>query len=137
MTTPPSVVRATLPATCKSLGDRVIETVVSTPSTDLMDDQITQQWDLTYYRKNPVIFWNHRTQDLPIAKSIWIDVVGGQLRSRDQFPPPGLYPFADTVHDLATAGFISAKSVGFKPMKWVHNEQRDASRMIIEKAGCF
>lgn len=124
MTMPPSVVRATLAVTCRGVGDREIETTVSTASTDRMNDQITQNWDLTAYRRNPVVFWNHRTQDLPIARSVWIGVVNGHLQSRDQFPPVGMYPFADIVHDMARAGFINAKSVGFKPMKWVHNEQR-------------
>jgi len=122
--TPPAIVRATLAVTCRGVGDRVIETVVSTASTDRMNDEITQNWDLTAYRRNPVIFWNHQTTELPIAKAIQIGVVDGQLRSRDQFPPAGLHPFADQVHDLAIAGFINAKSAGFKPQKWVYNEQR-------------
>jgi hypothetical protein len=121
--TPPAVVRAVMPMRCKAVGDRVIETTVSTPIADRMNDTVAQNWQLAEYRRNPVIFFNHHTDGLPIARSTWIAVVDGQLRSRDEFPPVGMHPFADQVHDLAVAGFINAKSAGFKALKWVYNEQ--------------
>jgi hypothetical protein len=117
--------RAQLAFTCKQVGPRTIETTLSSSRTDRMKDVIHQNWQLADYRRNPVIFWNHQTHALPIARSIWIGVVDGQLRSRDEFPPIGMYPFADQVHDLVVAGFINAKSVGFLPLKKVYDEQRN------------
>jgi HK97 family phage prohead protease len=117
--------RATLGGlTCRQVGERLIETTPSTATTDRMGDRVFQQWRLDEFRRNPVVFFNHQTEALPIAKSIWIDVVDGALRSRDQFPPRGLHPFADQVYDLVLAGFINAKSVGFRPDRKVWNPER-------------
>jgi HK97 family phage prohead protease len=116
--------RALGPITCKAVGPRTIETTLSSPKPDRMRDTIVQNWRLGDYRRNPVVFWNHQTQELPIARSVWIDVVNGQLKSRDEFPPAGLHPFADRVHDLVVAGFVNAKSVGFMPIRKVYNDAR-------------
>lgn len=114
-------------ASIKVLDDdrRLLQTIISTGSVDRDKDTIDPRgWDLTAYRRSPTVLWMHDHKTPPIARSPEITVAGGQLRSIDEFPPKGLYPFADTIYDLAKAGFINAKSVGFIPLTWAYNEQR-------------
>src|SRR5436309_4602451 len=116
--------KALFPMTAKALGARQVETVISTGSTDREGDTIAVDgWDLAAYRKNPVILWSHNPHEPPIARSIEIGVVGGVLRSVDEFPPEGTYPLADVVHNLVKSGFIGAKSVGFRPVRWAFNDK--------------
>ena len=107
----------------KALGERMVETVISTPSMDREGDRIdVNGWRLENYRRNPVICWSHDVKQPPIARAVEIGVRDGALRSLDEFPPEGLYPLADTVHNLVRAGFINSKSVGFRPIRWERNE---------------
>lgn len=73
-------------------------------------------WDLTHYRKNPVVLWAHDTKQPPIARSESIEVKGGKLRSVNVWPDPGVYAFADTVYGLVKGGFLNGTSVGFHPV---------------------
>jgi HK97 family phage prohead protease len=107
----------------KALGDRQVETTASTGSLDRELDRIlASAWDLDAYRRNAVVLWGHDHRLPPIAKSIDIRVVGNALRTIDQFPPRGVYALADQVHDLVKAGFITSKSVGFRPRAWRPND---------------
>lgn len=100
----------------KVLGDRQIETIASTATLDRERDRIlASAWKLDAYRTNPVILWSHSYHEPPIAVCRSIGVVNGQLKTVDEFPPRGVYPFADQVYDLVKAGVIKAKSVGFRP----------------------
>ena len=58
------------------------------------------------------------THDINVLVSLDVRVVGWALRTVDQFPPPGIFPLADHVHALVVAGFITSKSVGFRPVAW-------------------
>src|SRR5207249_8757433 len=107
------------------LGDRQVETIVSTGSLDREGDTIDPRgWDLTAYKANPVILWSHDATQPPIAPTLEIAVRrDGALRTVDEFVPRGLHPLADVVHDLVRSGFINAKSVGFRPVQFAPNER--------------
>ena len=86
-------------------------------------------WDLTNYLKNPVVQWAHDYTAPPIGKSPGINVFNGVLKLPVEFPPAGVYEFADIVYSLAKGGFISAVSVGFIPKEFTRGQKEgDPSR---------
>lgn len=72
-------------------------------------------WELENYRKNPVLLWQHNSDDLPIGR-VAIGVIGNQLIADAEFATEDLNPFAEKVYQMAKAGFINAVSVGFMPL---------------------
>lgn len=82
-------------------------------------------WDLTNFKQSggPVMF-GHDYKSLPVAKDVGARIEGDALYGYPQFPEPGVYPFADTVHDMVQAGFLNAASVGFKPITAAFNHER-------------
>jgi HK97 family phage prohead protease len=81
-------------------------------------------WDLRNFLRAPVILWAHDHSIPAIGRALRAEVTDGALMLLVEFPPPGLHPLADTVHDLVMAGFIVSMSVGFRPTKYVRNDQR-------------
>src|SRR3990167_2984668 len=82
-------------------------------------------WDLSNFKKTggPVMF-GHDYSSLPIAKDVGISIEADGLYGYPQFPAPGIHAFADTVYDLIQGGFLNAASVGFKPKRYLYNEDR-------------
>jgi len=106
-------------------GERKMSFVVSTAGVDRDNDTIDPKgWDIENFKKNPVIVWAHDYSQLPVAKAIKLESTEKGLSAEIEFPPIGTYKFADTVHDMLKAGFLSATSVGFKPTKWNENSER-------------
>lgn len=92
---------------------------ISTGAIDRDHDTVSADgWDLAAYRQNPVVLWSHDTKGLPIAKSVKTWIAAGALKSVCEFPPEGVYPFADSVRGLVKGGFIKGTSVGFHPIEF-------------------
>lgn len=105
-------------ATISSLGDRKMMFVISTAARDRDGDTIDQNgWDLSSYKENSVVLWAHDTKQPPVAKAtrLWTDHRG--LNAEIEWPPEGVYPFADQLHGLVKNGFLNATSVGFRPIE--------------------
>lgn len=101
---------------------RVVRFCVSTGDVDRDSDVISQDgWDLSNYRRSPVVLWAHSHSALPIAKCIAIDVEQGRLMASAEF---ATHPFAETVYQLLKGGFLRATSVGFRALKYMRNEER-------------
>ncbi len=125
--------RKVVPVQVKAIGDRQVETIASTASLDRENDRIlASAWRLDAYRRSPVVLWGHDYSMPPVARSLNVRVVGDALRTVDEFPPRGIYPLADTVHDLVKAGFINAKSVGFRPLRWQPNDEGGRNYTDVE-----
>lgn len=106
----------------ESLTDRAIKFTISTPARDRDNDQIMQDgWELVPYSKNPVVLLNHKASDLPIGKCVSIGVEDGNLKATVQFIPssyPVVGQVAEAVYQMCNGGYLSATSVGFRPLKW-------------------
>ena len=104
------------------VSDRTLRFVLSTAAVDREYDLIDQNgWDLDAYKQNPVVLLNHAHDGLPIGKMVDIGTVGGALRGTVEFVPadvPIAGPFAEAVLRLCQGGFMSATSVGFRPLEW-------------------
>lgn len=106
-------------------GERKMSFVISTAGVDRDNDTIDSKgWKTENYMKNPVVMWAHDYAGLPVAKATSLKLTDQGLAADIEFPAPGTYPFADTVHDMLKAGFLSATSVGFRPSKFEQNSER-------------
>jgi HK97 family phage prohead protease len=105
---------------------RQLSFTISTASVDRMGDSIAVDgWDLTAYKKNPVVLWAHDMTGLPIGRAADISVEDGKLKSVAEFVPADISRFADAVYRLYQAKFLNAASVGFRPTKWAWTEDKD------------
>lgn len=102
---------------------RTLTFTISTSSVDRMGDTIkVDGWNLDMYRRNPVVLWAHDASLLPVAKSNKVWMEGQALKSVAEFTPPGMAKFNDTVFEMYKAGFLSATSVGFAPLKYAFTD---------------
>ena len=125
-------IRKSLIEKVEQLDDRTLRFTISTGAIDRDMDQVdVAGWDLSNYAKNPVVLWAHRADELPIGKAIDIGSDGNRLFSAVRFLPDKQYgaasDFAAIVHGLAKDGFLSATSVGFRPIKWDFSEDPERS----------
>jgi HK97 family phage prohead protease len=99
-------------------GDRRMRFTISTGKMDRDGDILDPRgWDLSTYQKtNPIITWAHDYKSLPIAKCVSIHATATGLEAVAEFPPKGTYDFADQVFAMLQGGFLSATSVGFRPI---------------------
>jgi HK97 family phage prohead protease len=116
----------------EKLNDRTLGFTISTGAVDRDQDCINVKgWELGFYKLNPVVLWSHRADELPIGKTIDIGNSDHRLYASVEFLPGGYgaaSDLADCVYRMAADGYISATSVGFRPIKWdfTEDETRDA-----------
>jgi HK97 family phage prohead protease len=114
-------------------GDmRALRFTISTGTVDREQDAISVRgWDLKNFTRNPVVLWGHDASRLPIGRAFDVQIDGDALKASVEFIPsdtPEGGAFAESVYRLATAGFIAATSVGFRPIKWEYtNDQARGS----------
>lgn len=118
--------RKQYPVTVEEISPRKMGFIISTAAIDRDGDTIDPKgWDLTHYKRNPVVLWAHDYTQLPVGKALNIEATKDGLKADVEFPPPGTYPFADTVHDMLKAGFLNATSVGFAPVEHAQAKTRE------------
>lgn len=109
----------------KALGNREVEVVISTESEDRDKDiVIAAGIGLANYNRNPIVLFQHNPSK-PVARTIQLTLMQGQMVARAQFPEAGMVEDADEVYGLIKAEIINAASVGFIPKEW---EPRDKER---------
>jgi HK97 family phage prohead protease len=100
----------------KATDAKTYSVLASTAAIDRQGDSIDQAgWDVSDYKKNPVVLWAHDYSLPPIAKGVNINPNDTRGLVLD-------FQFADTVFaqeikTLVDGGFLSASSVGFMPME--------------------
>jgi len=107
--------------------DRTIRFVASTEEQDRCGDIIrVAGWKFDAYDRNPVFLWAHDSSSLPIGKCVERKTDGARLLMKFQFATAEENPLAEQVFRLYKGGFLSAVSVGFKPLKRspIHPEDR-------------
>lgn len=95
--------------------------IISDETVDRHGDVVRANgWDITNYKKNPVILWAHDHRQPPVGKSVRVikRLKEKQLVSVGEYPSAELYEFGNTAFRLAISGFLSAVSVGFMPKEW-------------------
>jgi HK97 family phage prohead protease len=84
--------------------------------------------DYSGYKKNPVVFFGHRSRDLPIAKNEKIVIDDSGILAVTKFDTSD---FAKEIFRLNAEGFLNSWSIGFVPKKMkskrlnVNDEEHD------------
>lgn len=87
--------------------------VISDESTDRQGEVIKQDgWDFKNYLANPVVLFGHDSYDLPIGKTVNIEVADGQTLATIEFAT-AIYEKAAIVFNMVKAGILNTVSVGF------------------------
>jgi HK97 family phage prohead protease len=105
------------------IDERTLRFTASTGCVDRdLDCIAVAGWQLDAFARNPVVLWAHRADEPPIGKAIDFGRDDSRLYAAVQFLPVEGYgrvgEFADTIYRLAANGYLSATSVGFRPLKW-------------------
>lgn len=100
----------------EALPDGVIKGVFSSENEDEMGDVVVQNGiDLTQFKKNPVVLWNHNT-DHPIGTVSDIAVTGGKLQGTVKLAITASHHALEK-YNLAKADVIRSFSIGFVPIE--------------------
>jgi len=125
---------------CEILRDKgndrpVVSFIASTANADRYGDVINQRgWDLSKYRKNPVILLNHNANALPIGRGE-VDVVDGELMVDVEFDMDD--PQAKEIARKTKAGFLNAVSVGFNPLDATPRNMLEKSHPAYGQSGQY
>ncbi len=94
--------------------DDTFRFVVSTGAVDGNGNQADiDGWDLVRYRANPIVFFNHHWHDLPVGRSLSLDVKADQIVATIQFAPTAV---GQELAHMVRSGYISGASVAYKPL---------------------
>ncbi len=108
---------------------KVVKALVSTFDWDRTNERFAPgAWDLTNFKKNPVVLWGHDNTKPPIGKAVSIEETEAGLVAETVFDDQSEY--AMNVFSLYERGFLNAFSVGFlpKPDNGFMMEERDGGR---------
>jgi HK97 family phage prohead protease len=94
--------------------ERALDVIASTAALDSYGEIVMQDWDLTRYAKNPVVFFGHDSRGLPVGKAENVRVEEGRLLATLKFVDAKANPFAEQVWESIKQGALSAVSVGFR-----------------------
>jgi HK97 family phage prohead protease len=124
LTPPIAVTRGGLLSNSIVLGSddsRRLRFTCSTNCVDRDDDVIVQEgWDIGKYEVNPVFCWQHDT-GLPIGKALHVGVIDGMLKATFEMndaSAPEVGGYAELALQNYRRGFLSAVSVGFRPLEY-------------------
>lgn len=101
----------------QDLGPHEVDFICSTAAVDSYGDVVVQEGiNLAHFRRNPIVLFNHSTNQ-PIGKATKVDFdAKGNLVARFKFADATLGQLgvlADSVYKMIAAGFINACSIGF------------------------
>lgn len=108
--------------------------VASDEVTDRQGEVIMQDgWDLSNFKKNPVIQWAHDSYEPAIAtaEKIGFKMVDGKKKLVYAPVFHRKTPMSNYIADLVDAGIIKASSVGFKPTEQEENTYTKAELLEI------
>jgi HK97 family phage prohead protease len=120
----------TIPPEVADDGDRTLRFTITTGAVDRDRDRINVAgWQFDAFRKNPVVLWAHDSRLLPLGKAIDLAASADRVSATVKFLPAEGFgeagQFADTVYRMGKDGWLSATSVGFRPLKWDFTDDKD------------
>lgn len=99
-------------------ADEPIRIIASNEDVDRYGDIVRSAgWELTNFRKNPVLLYGHQNRSFPVGRVSSIAVEGTQLVAELEFMPEDVSPESVMVEKMLRLKFLNASSVGFTPTK--------------------
>jgi len=102
-------------------NNRRMKFIISTSSPDRDGDIIEASgWDLTNYKKNPVVLFAHDSWRPPVGKGVSVEVDGDKLIAEAEFMDESIDKtgFSETIYQMLKHGFLNATSIGMIPHEW-------------------
>jgi hypothetical protein len=98
--------------------EEVMTMVISTADEDRHGDIVMQDWDLKWYKKNPVLLDSHNYDSIThiIGKMNNVRTDGSKTKAEPEFAE--MNPKGVLAKQMAQAGFLNTSSVGFIPMEF-------------------
>ncbi len=104
----------------KGSGPNTMLFQASTAAVDRHGDIVRQDgWDLTNFRKNPIILFSHQYDQPSIGRAVSLDMNSRGLTVEIEFAPT---EFAQSIYQLCAGGFLRAVSVGFQVLSYEPNK---------------
>ena len=127
-----------MPVEVKSIDKELgtLEAIFSTQDVDRHGDIVLQDgWDISMFKKNPVILNSHNYGDAAevIGKASGVKVEAKKLQGKITFAV-NENPKAKVIFDLYAGGFLNAFSVGFIPTAFKTNKDGSTDWYTIESA---
>jgi len=127
-----------MPVEVKSIDKELgaLEAIFSTQDVDRHGDIVLQDgWDISMFKKNPVILNSHNYGDAAevIGKASGVKVEAKKLQGKITFAV-NENPKAKIIFDLYAGGFLNAFSVGFIPTAFKTNKDGSTDWYTIESA---
>lgn len=98
---------------------RTLAIRISTVNPDRSKDVVIPSGGkLNNYLANPVVAAFHNYNNPSVGKTVTIAVSDTDIVVLMEFPPVGVNPQADMLHELYKGGFQNAASIGFIPLTW-------------------
>ena len=113
-----TMIRQVMPTQISAVGEDEVELVIST--SQLARDGhifVPAGMQLDNYRRNPIVLWQHLTDNPPVARADTVTAGDSSVTARVKFPPIGISAKADEIRGLVKAQMINAVSVGIEPIE--------------------
>lgn len=114
--------RKELIARADAIGERKLRFTISTGAVDRESDVVVQAgWVLGPFLDNPVVLFSHDQYAYPVGRAVDVGLEDGNLKATVEFVPadiPEAGARAEAIYQLCKQGFLSATSVGFRPLDW-------------------
>jgi HK97 family phage prohead protease len=129
-TAPLAGVRKGMVDVVQRIDNRTLRFTISSAAVDRdLDSVAVAGWQLDNFARNPVVLWAHRADEPPIGKAIDFGRDDNRLFSAVQFLPSEGYgaasDVAEMIYKMVADGYLSATSVGFRPIKWDFSTDKD------------
>lgn len=103
-------------------GERADISVITNSKADRDKEVVIAKGiDLAMFRKNPVVFFNHRRDLLPVGKCLWVKPEGANLKAKTRYSArPEEWEnewMPDAVWSMVRSGDLPGKSIGFLPIE--------------------
>jgi HK97 family phage prohead protease len=126
-TAPLTGIRKGMVDVVQTIDNRTLRFTISTATVDRdLDSVAVAGWQLDNFVRNPVVLWAHRADEPPIGKVIDLGRDDRRLHAAIQFLPSEGYgaasDVAEMIYKMVADGYLSATSVGFRPLKWDFSE---------------
>lgn len=109
-----------------SVEIRVLRMLLSDQLPDRGSDIVHQDgWDLSNFKSNPVVLFGHDYGSFSCARDQEVVVEGRQLIGNPGFFRDDISAFSDAVYKQLRVGLLNACSVGFRPLEWTYDEERN------------
>ena len=114
------IIRKAFPIESKAVDEAegIFEIMITTEDQDRQGDFVRAAGGkIESYLRNPIVLFGHSYSDLPVARTLSLEIIPGRgIKAQFQFPPAGTYDKADVIHSLFAEKFINAASIGFIPV---------------------